>query len=31
VGAVAGYTGPLGMDPDELGRGKNRPKKKRVS
>lgn len=28
-GAIAGYTAPLGMDPDKLGRKKNASKKKR--
>lgn len=27
VGAIAGYSGPLGMDPDKLGRKKNSRKK----
>ncbi len=27
VGAIAGYSGPLGMDPDRLGRKKNSRKK----
>lgn len=27
VGAIAGYTGPLGMDPDKLGRKKLKQKK----
>ena len=27
VGAIAGYSGPLGMDPDKLGRKKNARKK----
>ena len=27
-GAIGGYTAPLGMDPDALGRKKNRPKRK---
>lgn len=27
VGAIAGYGGPLGMDPDRLGRKKNSRKK----
>ena len=29
VGAIAGYTAPLGMDPDKLGRKKNSRKKRR--
>lgn len=28
VGGIAGYTGPLGMDPDKLGRKKNKPRRK---
>lgn len=28
VGGIMGYTGPLGIDPDELGRKKNKPKRK---
>ena len=27
VGSIAGYTGPLGMDPDKLGRKKNARRK----
>lgn len=27
VGAIAGYSGPLGMDPDKFGRKKNSRKK----
>lgn len=27
VGSIAGYSGPLGIDPDELGRKKNSRKK----
>ena len=27
VGSIAGYSGPLGMDPDKLGRKKNSRKK----
>lgn len=27
VGAIAGYSGPLGMDPDKLGRKKNSRRK----
>jgi hypothetical protein len=27
VGGIAGYTAPLGMDPDRLGRKKNKPRK----
>jgi hypothetical protein len=27
VGSIAGYTGPLGADPDSLGRKKNKPRK----
>lgn len=27
VGSIAGYSGPLGMDPDKLGRKKNARKK----
>ena len=29
VGAIAGYTAPLGMSPDELGRKKNKPRRKK--
>lgn len=29
VGGIAGYTAPLGMDPDKLGRRKNASKRKR--
>lgn len=29
VGAIAGYTGPLGMSPDKLGRKKNKPRRKK--
>lgn len=29
VGAIAGYTGPLGMSPDKLGRKKNKPRHKK--
>lgn len=29
VGAIAGYTAPLGMSPDRLGRKKNRPRRKK--
>lgn len=28
VGAIAGYTGPLGIDPDKLGRKKLKQKKR---
>jgi hypothetical protein len=28
IASVAGYTGPLGMSPDKLGRKKNRPRRK---
>ena len=28
VGAATGFTAPLGMDPDGLGRKKNKPKRK---
>ena len=28
VGAIAGYSAPLGMDPDLLGRKKNKPHRK---
>lgn len=28
-GAIAGYTAPLGMSPDRLGRKKNRPRRKK--
>jgi len=27
-GGIAGYTAPLGMDPDRLGRKKNKPRRK---
>ena len=29
VGAIAGYTAPLGMDPDKLGRRKNASRRKK--
>lgn len=29
VGAIAGYTGPLGASPDTLGRKRNAPKRKK--
>jgi len=27
VGGIAGYTGPLGLDPDKMGRKKNKTRK----
>jgi hypothetical protein len=29
VGAIAGFTGPLGMNPDDMGRNKNSPRKRK--
>ena len=29
VGAIAGFTGPLGMSPDDMGRKKNSPRKRK--